>query len=111
MKILFALLLLFSLPGFAKTLSFDCDYGSGDLVKLTLSTHSAEMNGIKLINMMPVDKTLPYRGYALINDPWYDLDVETSMLKGREGVAIFSSHNTSGEPNYKSATYSCVLSK
>lgn len=108
MKQLFAFSLLFSLSGFAKTLTFKCDPGSGEIVKLKLETHSAEMNGIKLINMMPVDKNLPYRGYALINDPWYDLDVETSMLKGRDGVATFSSHNTSGEPNYKGTTYSCI---
>ncbi len=85
MKTLIALLLL-STTAFAETQRFICENGH-ETEFLILEENSATFRGHTLINMMPVDEEMDYRGYSFANDPWESLLVTTPMLQGENGYA------------------------
>lgn len=85
---------------------FTCDNGLGLKVELGLTENVAKFGDLTLLNYLDVDYSNRLRGYAFINDPWFDLDLDTSMLNGKNGLATLRSHQLS-RYEWKSETYTC----
>lgn len=93
----------------ASAVVFDCQDGE-EVETLILETHSASILGVTMINMMPVDWNIPYRGYARIGDPWYALDVDMNMARGKEGYATLQAHELREGTVVVSKFYQCTPS-
>lgn len=70
---------------------FECRDGD-NVDTLVLTDNEVRVLDFTLINMMDVNRDLPYRDYSFINDPWYDFLAEVQMLDGKEGYAELRGH-------------------
>ena len=111
MKKSICLLALLSFNSFAYTSEhlYTCDNGSGLKVELSLTENVAKFGDLTLLNYLDVDYNNRLRSYAFINDPWFDLDLDTSMLNGKNGIATLSSHQLR-RYEWKTETYTCEKS-
>jgi hypothetical protein len=103
MKILFGLLLTYN----AYAMVFDCD-DRGTVEKLILENNSVTVMDVTMINMMKIDWKLPYRSYARIGDPWFNIDVDMDMMKGNEGYAILEAHTLPQGERVVNKYYQCT---
>jgi hypothetical protein len=94
MKILSIVVLLVSFSSFAGT--FECRDGD-DVDTLILDKHVAKIRDLTLKNMLRVDWNLRLRSFAFIGEPWFDLEIDTKMLKGEKGYAYLSALNSRGQ--------------
>jgi hypothetical protein len=109
MKIFFAFLLILSLSAHAAR-EFDCRDGD-EVATLTLDKHSATVLDVTMINMMKMDWRLPYRSYARIGDPWFNVDVDMDIMHGKKGYAILEAHRTDTGERVVSRFYECTPKK
>lgn len=90
-------------------LKFDCLVESKRKT-LIITDHKVYFLNMTFTNMLPVseDAGLPYRSYAFINDPWYDVSIPTKMLSGTAGyINLLIAEPRRGRSS--STSYSCNI--
>lgn len=105
MKLLIACLLFVTFAAQARV--FECRDGE-EVETLTINNNIAKIQDYTLKNMLRVDWNLPIRVYSFINDPWFNLEVDTPMLNGHKGYARLEAHELTYGNIVYSKFYECT---
>lgn len=105
MKIVLVMILMVTFSAQARV--FECRDGD-EVDTLVLEKHQAVIRDITLINMLRVDWDNRLRSFSLIGDPWFDLEVDTEMLKGKHGYAYLKSFELQRGQIVFSKFYECI---